>query len=186
MSEDQVDWLEEELSTSMAQLPDDDKLLQVSQMVREMMEYDDLEKDYTERAKQAGKRKRYYSEKAIPEALSALGLSGVTLDDGRKVTVTPEVYVDLNEENRGAAFQWMEDEGYGDLIKTQVACTFGRGEREHAQEVADLLSAAGYQAESKDTVHYQTLRAWAKDLLTQGVLLPDFFNAYLGSKTRVK
>jgi hypothetical protein len=184
--DEQVDWLEEELSASMALLPDDDKLLQVSQMVREMLEYDDLEKDYTERAKQAGKRKRYYSEKAIPEALSALGLSGVTLDDGRKVEVKPEIYVDLTEENRPAAFQWMEKQGFGDLIKTQVACVFGRGEREHAQAVADLLSAAGYQAESKDTVHYQTLRAWAKDLLTQGVLLPDFFNAFLGSKTRVK
>jgi hypothetical protein len=186
MSEDQVDWLEEELSTSMAQLPDDDKLLQVSQMVREMLDYEAREKELTEEAKQAAKRKRYYSEKAIPEALSALGLSGVTLDDGRKVTVTPEIYVDIREENRDAAYQWMESEGFGDLIKTAVSCTFGRGEREHAQEVADLLSAAGYQAESKDTVHYQTLRAWAKDLLTQGVILPDFFGAFLGSKTRVK
>jgi hypothetical protein len=186
MSEDQVDWLEEELSSAMANLPDDDKLLQVSQMVREMRDYEAREKELIEEAKQAGKRKRYYSEKAIPEALSALGLSGVTLDDGRKVTVTPEVYVDLTEASKPAAFQWMEEQGFGDLINTQVACTFGRGERSHAQEVADLLSAAGYQTESKDTVHYQTLRAWAKDLLTQGVLLPDFFNAFLGSKTRVK
>jgi hypothetical protein len=183
---EQVDWLEEELSSSMALLPDDDKLLQVSQMVREMLDYEAREKDLTEEAKQAAKRKRFYSEKAIPEALSALGLSGVTLDDGRKVTVTPEVYVDIREENREEAYQWMENEGYSDLIKTQVACVFGRGERSQAQEVADLLSAAGYQAESKDTVHYQTLRAWAKDLLTQGVLLPECFNAYLGSKTRVK
>lgn len=183
---EQFDWLEEELSSAMADLPDDDKLLQVSQMVREMLGYEEQERDFTEQAKQAGKRKRFYSERAIPEALSALGLSGVTLDDGRKVTVTPEVYVDLKEENKPEAFRWMEDEGYGDLIKTQVACTFGRGEREHAQEVADLLSAAGFETESKETVHYQTMKAWAKDLLTQGVLLPECFNAFLGSKTRVK
>jgi hypothetical protein len=170
----------------MALLPDDDKLLQVSQMVREMLDYEAREKELTEEAKQAGKRKRYYSEKAIPEALSALGLSGVTLDDGRKVTVTPEIYLDLREENREEAYRWMESQGYSDLIKTQISCTFGRGERDHAQDVADLLSAAGYQAESKDTVHYQTLRAWAKDLLTQGILLPDVFNSYLGSKTRIK
>jgi hypothetical protein len=170
----------------MAQLPDDDKLLQVSQMVREMLDYEAREKELTEEAKQAGKRKRYYSEKAIPEALSALGLSGVTLDDGRKVEVKPEIFVDIKEENRAVAHQWMESEGYGDLIRTVISCNFGRGERSHAQAVADLLSAAGYQAESKDTVHYQTLRAWAKDLLMQGILLPDFFGAFLGSKTRVK
>ena len=183
---DQVSWLEEELSSSLGLLPDDEKLLQVSQMVREMLEYEAKERNLLEESKQAGKRKRFYSEKAIPEALNALGLSGVTLDDGRKVTVTPEVYVDLTDENREAAFQWMEDEGYGDLIKTQVLCTFGRGEREQAQEVSELLVSSGWQAESKDTVHYQTFRAWAKDLLTQGVTLPEFFNAYLGSKTRVK
>lgn len=183
---EQTDWLEEELQASFAVLPDDEKLLQVSQMVREMLDYEAKEKELTEEAKQAGKRKRYYSERAIPEALSALGLSGVTLDDGRKVTVKPEIYIDLTEENKTAAFCWMENAGYGDLIKTQIACTFGRGERSEAQKVANLLAAAGFLVEAKDTVHTQTLRAWAKDLLTQGVVLPDFFNAFLGSKTRVK
>lgn len=183
---EQIDWLEEEILSNLATLPDDEALLQVSELVREFQKWTEEEERLLTEAKEAGKRKRFYGEKAIPEALAQLGLSGVTLDTGQKVFVEPQVYVDIKAENKPAAYRWMEDHGYGDLIKTEVSATFGRGEKMAACAAASLLEASGFEAESRETVHPQTLKAWAKDLLVSGTVLPDVFGAYLGFKTRIK
>lgn len=183
---DQLDWLEEELQQSLAQLPPDEGLQQVADLVTEYQTWVREEERLLDEAKEAGKRKRYYGEKAIPEALSALGLSGVTLDTGQRVTVEPMVYVDIKEENRPAAHRWMEENGYGELIKTEVFAQFGRGDRNLAQAALETLQEAGFSPEAKESVHPQTLRAWANDLLVSGTILPDFFGAYLGAKTKIK
>lgn len=182
----ELDWLEEELSASLAQMPPDEGLRQVADLVAEYQAWSAQEERLLDEAKEAGKRKRYYGEKAIPEAMAALGLSGVTLDTGQKVFVEPMVYIDIREENRPAAYRWMEENGYGELIKTEVFAQFGRGDRNLAQAAIETLQEAGFAPECKESVHPQTLRAWAKDLLVSGTLLPDLFGAYLGAKTKIK
>ena len=66
-------------------------------------------------------------------------------------------------EKKKAAFDWLEDNGHGDLLKVQVAVTFGRKEIDAARELEGKLAAMGLQPELSMSVPWSTLTAWLKE-----------------------
>ena len=75
---------------------------------------------------------------------------------------------------RDAATAWLDDHGYGALIKTEVTAQFDKTERNMA-----LSAAEGLRQEFPDKrvivredAHHMTYTAWAKGELKAGVSLP--------------
>ena len=69
------------------------------------------------------------SSRVIPELLAEQGLSEIKLADGSKVSVKKEFRATLPKDDlrRESAYQWLRDQGLGDIIKNNVTVSFGRG-----------------------------------------------------------
>ena len=130
----------------------------------------------------------HISSKVIPELLAEQGLSEIKLADGSKVSVKQEFRATLpkDEVRRDAAYQWLRDQGLGDIIKNNVSVTFGKGEDDKAQSLIDLAVANGYEPSQKSDVAWNTLTALYEERVKAGLDMPsDVFHLWIKDKTKI-
>ena len=57
-----------------------------------------------------------------------MGLSHLKLADGSTVDVKPNYSASITIANREKAFNWLRENGLGDIIKNEISVSFGRNE----------------------------------------------------------
>lgn len=151
----------------------------VSRLAKAMNDADDAVKAAEDALKAAKERARVLHEETVPAAMQELGLNIVGLDTGEKITLKQEVYASIPKANKTAAFQWLEDNDFGSIIKTEVSITFGKGEFDAATEKFMELQSAGLNVSIDQNVHAGTLKAFLKEQISNGnAELPlDLFGA---------
>lgn len=126
-------------------------------------------------------------EEELPNAMKEIGMTEFKLTDGTKVTIKNEVYCSIPKDDGGRALNWLRDHNFGGLIKNQIIAEFGKGEDAKALEAAELLAEAGFHPEQKQTVHPQTLKAFAREQIEKGNEFPmDYFGAHIVDKAKVE
>ncbi len=80
------------------------------------------------------------------------------------------IAADWSEEKRRAAFDWLEQNGHGDLIKTTVTFEFPR--EAHDQVDHFIRANAAWHPQAKANVHMQTLTKWLKEQVSSNGALP--------------
>jgi len=128
------------------------------------------------------------SSRVIPELLAEQGLTSLKLADGSSVTVKREYRCTLPKEDgrREAAYNWLRENGLGDIIKNDVIVTFGRGEDNKAAQYAVLARGQGYEPVQKVGVHSQTLKAVVRERIESGQDMPsDLFKTFAGNQTKI-
>jgi len=113
------------------------------------------------------------TEEVIPNYMRELGLSEIKLANGAKVSVKDQIFASIKKENQHLAFKWLRDNGHDSLIKNEFKINFGKGEDERASTLKKILEDAGYDFKEKEEVHWQTLRAFVREQLENGVQLPE-------------
>jgi hypothetical protein len=142
-----------------------------------------LEKDL----KQKKKDFEYLSGEVIPTMMAEMGLSQLKLMDGSSVDVKPNYSANITIANRDAAFNWLRNNGLGDIIKNEISVSFGRNEDNKAADYAALASERGYQPTQKLKVEPMTLKALVRERIEAGKELPtELFNVFVGNKTTIK
>ena len=127
------------------------------------------------------------SEEVLPSLFSEVGLTEVKLSDGRKVKVSEYYRAAIKVENRDAAYTWLRNNGFGDLVKNQITCSFGRNEDEKASKLVSDLNEKGYESAQREWVEPSTLRAFVREQYEAGREIPmDLLGAYIGHKTTIK
>ena len=127
------------------------------------------------------------SEEVLPSLFSEVGLSELKLSDGRKIKVSEYYRAAIKVENRELAYTWLRNNGFGDLVKNQVTCSFGRNEDEKAKSLIDTLNTQGYHSMQREWVEPSTLRAFIREQHEAGKELPmDLLGAFVGQKTTIK
>jgi len=134
---------------------------------------------------------RRLSEDDIPALMSELGVQTITLESGEKVQVRMDVEASIPKEDleaRARAFEWLEANDAGGLIKTIVAVQFGRGELEKAKEAAMIMRNETDKEVTLDrAVHAGTLKAYIKERLAEGKPIPmEMFMARQINKAKIK
>lgn len=160
----------------------------------EMERLDTEVADLNAQAAQRQDRINELSTKVLPEALTALKLTGIDLQDGSRVELTEIIRPTINDENREAAHRWLRDNGFGDLIKNEVNVVFGKGEdldAETLRKIIEDMRADGKlhcgSVEQTERVHPQTLTAQIKAWLRSGSPVPlDTFKVYIGQLAQLK
>ena len=131
------------------------------------------------------------SYEEIPDLLAEKGLASLKLSDGTVVEVKKVINAylpkaDRDPEGREKAFQWLRDNGLGDLIKNEVTVAFGRDEDNKAQQYAVLAQGQGYEPVQKLKVEPMTLKALVRERLESGQEMPsDLFNVFSGNRTKI-
>jgi len=68
------------------------------------------------------------SGEVIPTMMAEMGLSHLKLMDGSSVDVKPNYSANISIANREKAFNWLRENGLGDIIKNEISVAFGRNE----------------------------------------------------------
>ena len=130
---------------------------------------------------------RKLSREVLPSLFSEVGLSELKLSDGRKIKVSEYYTATPLKENRAKVYTWLRDNGFGDIVKNQVTCSFGRNEEEKASGLLSHLKEKGYQSTQREWVEPSTLRAFVREQYEAGKELPmDLLGAFIGHKTTIK
>jgi len=146
----------------------------------------DVEKS-EEDLKQKKKDLEHISGEIIPTMMSEMGLSHLKLMDGSSVDVKPHYSANVTVANKEAAFNWLRNNGLGDIIKNEISVSFGRNEDNKAADYAALAQERGFQPTQKLKVEPMTLKALVRERIEAGKEMPtEIFNIFVGNKTTIK
>lgn len=131
---------------------------------------------------------RDIQEEQIPDVMMELGVSEVTLTDGRKLTIKEDLHAKIADKNRQEAHAWMVEHGYGDIIKNQVVVNVETGNQESLNSLLGILNDNAYEDYSlKNNIHFQTLKKFVKENIEAGVDIPlNLFGVFMSKKAQIK
>ena len=139
--------------------------------------------DHTKTLKE---KARELSQIVIPEMMKEMNVTKLKLKDGASIEVTNFYSARITPDKQEAAFNWLRENGLGDIIKNDVTVTFGRGEDNKAMAYATLAKGQGYEPVQKIGVHAQTLKAVVRERTESGQEMPaDLFNPFVGNQTKI-
>ena len=137
--------------------------------------------------KQKKKDLEHISGEVIPTMMAEMGLAHLKLMDGSSVDVKPHYSANITIANKEAAFNWLRDNGLGDIIKNEISVSFGRNEDNKAADYAALAQERGFQPTQKLKVEPMTLKALVRERTEAGKDMPtELFNIFVGNKTTIK
>ena len=127
------------------------------------------------------------SGEVIPTMMSEMGLAELKLQDGSHLKVSTSYRATITEANKEAAYNWLRNNGLGDIIKNEISVSFGRNEDNKAAEYAELARSQGLQPTQKMKVEPMTLKALVRERIEAGKEMPtEIFSVYTENKTTIK
>lgn len=117
---------------------------------------------------------RELRESVLPSLMQEAQVTMLGLEDGEGTWIErgEAVFASISKEKAAAACAWLEEHGYGALVKGAIAIPLPRGERALRARVVRSLKKAGIEFEETSGVHHQTLLAFVRESLEAGRELP--------------
>ena len=160
-----------------------------STLSEKVMQLKDLEDEIVnaeESVKKLKEQARIISCIEIPQMMETMNIKKLKLKDGESVEVKKIYSASILEEKQQEAFEWLRNNGRGDIIKNDITVTFGRGEDNKAAQYAVLARGQGFEPVQKIGVHAQTLKALVRERMESGLDVPsDLFKPYDGNRTKI-
>ena len=141
-----------------------------------------MEKDLKKLKEEADK----IGSEIIPNLLAEQGLSSLKLADGSSIDIRKSYNCTIKKDQVESAFEWLRNNGLGDLIKNEVAVQFGKGEDNKAEQLLGLAVQEGYEPSQKQKVEPMTLKALFRERIEAGLDMPsEFFNTFVKDQTKI-
>ena len=126
------------------------------------------------------------SSEIIPNLLAEQGLASLKLADGSSVDVKKSYNCTIKKDQMELAYNWLRENGLGDIIKNEVAVQFGKGEDDKAEQLLDLAVQQGYEPTQKQKVEPMTLKALYRERVEAGLDMPSsFFHTFVKDQTKI-
>ena len=159
----------------------------LSQKVIELKDLEDEIANAEESIKKLKEQAKVISHVEIPHMMETMNIKKLKLKDGETVEVGKFYSASIPEANKEAAFEWLRNNGLGDIIKNDVIVTFGRGEDNKASNYANLARGQGFEPIQKVGVNPQTLKATLRERVESGLNMPsEIFKTFVGNQTKIK
>ena len=140
-----------------------------------------------EKLKTLKETERGLSEQSIPNLMQEAGYSEIKLVDGTAISVKAFYAASISKAKEEEAFNWLRDNGFGDLIKNNVVLQFGKAQDKDANNLVNELKSKGHNVSQKMKVEPMTLKAFVRNEIEQGKSVPmDLLGVYIGNKTTIK
>ena len=122
----------------------------------------------------------------IPNMLAEQGLASLKLADGSSVDIKKSYNCTIKKDQMESAYNWLRENGLGDIIKNEVAVQFGKGEDNKAEQLLGLAVREGYEPSQKQKVEPMTLKALYRERIEAGLDMPsDFFHTFVKDQTKI-
>ena len=123
----------------------------------------------------------------IVSLMEERGVKSIKISDGQSVDIKPFYTGSISKDNQEAAFDWLREHGYDDIIKNQVVLKFGRAEDEKADQIYSDLASKGLDADRNIKVEPMTLKGFIREMIENGKDIPmETFGVYVGHKINIK
>jgi len=168
MSNEAPDWMLEEPEEAAS-----DSLERVRELAQLLVKQEDdlkFQTDMLAHAKAAYNQTRLSD---LPELLKEVGLPGLRLEDGTAIDLKQNIDASITKAKKPAALRWLEENGFGGLIKTKVMVEFAKDKREEAIECTHKLAGEYDTVSLDDNVHPGTFKAFVKEQMEKGLVLPE-------------
>ena len=148
---------------------------------------DDRIADIENDLKMMKKKRDHISGEVIPTMMSEMGLAELKLHDGSHLKVSTSYKAHISEANKEMAYNWLRENGLGDIIKNEISVSFGRNEDNKAADYAELAKGQGFQPTQKMKVEPMTLKALVRERIEAGKEMPtEIFGVFSENKTTIK
>ena len=126
------------------------------------------------------------SSEIIPNLLAEQGLSSLKLADGSSIDIRKSYNCTIKKDQMELAYNWLRENGLGDIIKNEVAVQFGKGEDNKAEQLLTLAEQEGYEPTQKQKVEPMTLKALFRERVEAGLDMPSqLFNIFIKDQTKI-
>jgi len=137
--------------------------------------------------KEKKKQIEHISGEVIPTMMTEMGLSELKLQDGSHLKVSTSYKAHISEANKEAAYNWLRNNGLGDIIKNEISVSFGKDEDNKAASYVDLAKSQGLEPSRKMKVEPMTLKALVRERIEAGKEMPtEIFGVFTENKTTIK
>ena len=137
--------------------------------------------------KEKKKQIDHISGEVIPTMMTEMGLSELKLQDGSHLKVSTSYKAHISEANKEAAYNWLRNNGLGDIIKNEISVSFGKDEDTKAASYVDLAKSQGLEPSRKMKVEPMTLKALVRERIEAGKeMLTEIFGVFNENKTTIK
>ena len=163
-----------------------DSAKKLSDKVIELKDLEDEIANAEESIKKLKEKALQLSAVEIPEMMNEMQITKLKLKDGESVEVKKIYGASIPVDQKEEAFQWLRNNGLGDLIKNEITVTFGMGEDNKAVSYADLARGHGFEPTQKVGVSPMSLKAMVRERLESGQDVPaDLFKPFEGNQTKI-
>jgi hypothetical protein len=163
-----------------------DSAKRLSDKVIELKDLEDEIANAEESVKKLKERANYLSAVEIPAMMDEMQITKLKLKDGESVEIKKIYGASIPKDQQEAAFEWLRNNGLGDIIKNDITVTFGRGEDNKAASYVDLARGNGFEPVQKIGVNPMTLKALVRERLESGQDVPaDLFKPFEGNQTKI-
>ncbi len=176
----------EEKPLSFAEL-NEKRMADLARLVNEQKSLEETIAEYETCLEELNRKLREVSEIKIPDIFDELGFDQVKLKTGEKVEIKRGFAATLSEENKPAAFKWLEETNNDGIIKHDVIVKLKKGESKEHDEIIDYLTKQGYTYEDKQHIHPATLKSFVTEQMEKGADIPqEVFKIFPIRKTKIK
>lgn len=125
--------------------------------------------------------------KVIPDVMNTLGVKKFTFTDGSELVLGDLLGASISKANQPAAYAWLRDHNFGDIIKNVLSVKFPAGAEDEARKVSEAITELGHAAEAKESVHAGTLKSFVREQINQGADIPlNLFSVWSGQRAKIK
>lgn len=170
------------LATAKPPEPPADQLATLRNMVAETRDLEAKKADLEEGLKATNIALNTFYRQSLPDLFDAAGINQLTIEkEGNHPAIDAKasayykanIPADWPEPQRREAFDYLEANASGDLIKTTVTVFFPREKRDEALTFSRGLAAQGLAPVVGETVPWSTLTAWLKEQVEKHGWVPD-------------
>ena len=163
----------------------DDEVRRIAELANKQLDLERTVRELEEQIAATKEQLRVIQEHDLPDALTEAGVSEIRLADGSRVKVEPFVSARISKAKTEEAHAWLNDNGFGGIIKREVIARFGKGDN-NFEKAQKALLAHGIVADTSESVHHATLKAFVREQMEKGTDIPtDLFGLYSGFKSKI-
>lgn len=180
------DVLKQALADSEAAAPSQEKLMSVEQLITEQLRLEDLLERLEAKRKETQALYDTIRDRTLPEALLDAGVSEFKTTSGMKVKVEKLYLASVTKDKARAFYDWLDEQGHGGIIESNVTIQFGKGDRAAAKEASHQISVEfGFDTQLAESIHWATLRAFAREQIEEGNDLPPELSVHLVDRAKI-
>ena len=175
----------------------------IADMASQLLEVENEINRLEEALKQRKQDLTKLAEQDLPDLMQELNIKDFTLSNGAKVEIKElisgsvpsggaidrakgddKVSLEIRQQQ---CFDWLRDNGAGDLIKSNVEVQFGRDEDDDCNAFTEELRDRQIYYKRVVAVHPGTLNSFIKERMSEGKEVPhDLFRVFTGRRAKIR